>query len=102
MGARTLFPAVALLVALHGRAQQQHDCLSCLEPPCSAAVCAAAGNASYYASRLSAPHDPSAPQIPLYIGGLFATLPGDVDGGVENYHHFMLAISMLNDKTDGW
>ena len=102
MGANTPFLTVALLLGLGARAQQQHDCLSCLEPPCSAAVCAAAGNASYYASRLNAPHDTSTPQIPMYIGGLFATLPGDVDGGVENYHHFMLAIDMLNNKSDGW
>lgn len=103
--AALLFVGGSVLVP-GGRAQ--HDCLSCLEPPCSATVCAAATNAlcagnvscSYIASRLNAPHSDGRARIPLYLGGLFPTRP-DVAGGLEYYHHFNLAVQMLNDKTDG-
>ena len=68
-----------------GTAQQ---CLSCLTPndECSTTVCA---------SGVTAVDDK------LYIGGLFASTPGDLDGGLENLEHFKLAVAMINDHTDG-
>ena len=91
MPARAGGLALAALTALAlpgppARAQQQ--CSSCLDmtgASCSATACE---------SGITASDDK------LYLGGLFG---GDaIDGGEENAAHFLLAVDLINDKTDGW
>jgi len=69
-------------------AAYSQQCSSCLDQSaaCTALPCE---------SGVSASDDK------LYIGGLFATTPGDLDGGLENADHFLLAAALINDKTDG-
>ena len=38
----------------------------------------------------------------IFIGGLFAVDPNDLDHGLQNAKHFNLVQRLLNNKTDGW
>jgi len=68
------------LLLLHRAAGQ--ECASCLHGGCAQSSCS---------TNLDT----------LFIGGLFAMDPLDLDAGQENKAHFEMAIDMLNDKNDG-
>ena len=75
-------------VAMIGQSTGQQQCVACLE---------AHGNCS--STRCGSGVTPAGDK--LYIGGLFATTPGDLAGGPENVEHFRIAAAMVNDKNDG-
>jgi hypothetical protein len=89
MHATTLLATTLAAMLARGAAQQ---CLACLDPPCSATACS---------EGVTRDANGDLENDKLYLGGLFASTPGDIDGGPENVEHFLLTVAMINDKTDG-
>lgn len=90
MHATTLLATTLAAMLARGAAQQ---CLACLGPACSATACS---------EGVTRDANGDLENDKLYLGGLFASTPGDIDGGPENVEHFLLTVAMINDKTDGW
>lgn len=89
MHATTLLATTLAAMLARGAAQQ---CLACLGPACSATACS---------EGVTRDANGDLENDKLYLGGLFASTPGDIDGGPENVEHFLLTVAMINDKTDG-
>ena len=103
MHATTLLATTLAAMLARGAAQQ---CLACLDPPCSTTACSEGvtrdANGDLYSwDRVITPPGVSTAHDKLYLGGLFASTLGDIDGGPENVEHFLLTVAMINDKTDG-